>query len=298
MIPTAPQSSKRVLLFDDQRTAGTRRAERLRSELGVDVRYVWDVEQTIDEILLSRYDLCVLDYSDVRGWGDTRCGLDIVKRGISESTINRDTPVMIYTMFTIRPDEIDELEHYGRIVEVKNQVLGMEGIVEAVAHWLDLPWTRSEIVTSRVWGVGEIQDWSETERQATVIVPSWSDSTELVVEWSWLGQELVEELSVLIGELEGGVSEANPLLVRVEYNENALRSYELDLRVLDRIGPAAAFRSSVTWTSAPERIDPEEPTDTPAGKRAAGKVPAAEVWESLHEEWVNLASTAGGEEGD
>ncbi len=284
-----------VLLFDDQRGAGRKRAALIEAELNLEVHYVWDVEHAVTVLKKQVFEVIVLDYLDLSGWGDARCGLDVVRRGIPESP-NVDTPVIIYSLLTVPADETTELRKHCNLAAVKNQLMVDKTIVALVAEVLGLPPVEVDLrptVSARTTAVAKVLEWSPDAMFSRLVVPSWRADKEVVVDRAWWRRQPSDVLSSFEDRVDG-IKPENPMLVRVEYDPEAEDAYTLNLAIIERIGLSSRFRSQLAWNEPASVIDPEAPVDTPAGRRhkkkAADEATRSE-WKAIHEELKELYET-------
>lgn len=281
----------RVLLYDDQPAPGRTRADLLRERLPVTVTFASIVDKAVVHLLTSPFDLLILDYLEQSEFGSHRSCLEILEHGTRPGSLNEATPVMVHSILTVPTDERYDLQDRWNVRTVESRLFGDDHLVAVTARLLKLPAPPEETSVFN-GGVVELVGWSCETEIATVVVPSRPEFGTLELHRRDLDHELVRDLDHHVGAIEP-LSDEEPLLLRAEWNENAASRYELDLRLLQRLGPARLFRDQVRVAKPARVVDPNLHTDTDLGRRVESRAKKDEEWKAVGREWASLTDDPG-----
>lgn len=281
----------RVLLYDDQLVPGRTRADLLEAHLAVDVTFGSRVDDIVDQLLSKPSDLLILDYFDQSEFGPDQSCLDILARGTATPSPNARTPIIVHSVLTVPAKERQNLEARWNVVSIENRLFGDDHLIAVTARILGLP-SPVEPPLVLAGGVAELVGWSRDSGLATVLLPSRPELGRLLLHRRDLDPELVRELDK---QVESGErwSETEPLLLRVHWNPDAETTYELDLKVIQRLGPARIFRDQVRVQAPKIVVNPDDPTDTSVGRRVESRAPSREEWSDLAAAWRAMPEEEG-----
>lgn len=266
-----PAAAPSVLLYDDQLSPGKARAAILRQCLDVDVLFQSRVDDVVEHFLTDPFDLIILDYFDQSEFGSDRSCLEILERGRTATSRNARTAVIVHSVLNVPEPEAKVLRERWNVTAIESRLLGNDNLVTVAAGLLGRsapPPTPSTVAT----GIGKLVHWSPKSKRGLFVLPALPDYGELLVDGRDLEPQLVRLFDKRVDAGEP-LSEDEPLLLRVEWNRDATSTYDVDMKVLELLGPADLFRANLR-VGTPAIADPETPRTTPAGRRAEARGPA------------------------